>query len=428
MNQEEQTKFFVTLLAHITAQTNPLTTLTLGGLDWIQTVARQRAAEKSQNAVRALTNELIAIDNFVHDPATNQQRIAEALLNAPPEAQDTFLDGFRLLMNAIDPAAEPYIARLTAKYINGKIKRNYWFRRTGALLAELHGEVLVEITNLAKNMRKIAIVEFGKFPLDFTHMVHMEVVLSKFLPGYSKPETRIEINVLIEQSWGKTFDSEPLSLEAVELLEQALLINEVKRTPEDIRLIWYLASPFTFNWFVEIFGALGTISAFAHIAPNQSTESLVRQAPHLFPPDCFARSSKNTGKKNWLIKLGNGPGRPQDGWKCPRCLCRGRPPRGMRRHTGLGQPDPTQNSQDSGDNRILPGDHDPLENSETPEKLRVRRGRLNVLPQRSTIHVSRAGGSSPVEYASSSHVTIPRRWDHSLPRCTLMAKLTLPRR
>jgi len=85
-------------------------------------------AAKEREAYDRLVEQVALLGEFA-DQETARVALTELLDDAPPSASDTLLAYFRQLVDAVEPATIPYIARMTAKYVFDRQPRDPFFRR-----------------------------------------------------------------------------------------------------------------------------------------------------------------------------------------------------------------------------------------------------------------------------------------------------------
>ena len=118
-------------------------------------------AEKERQAYERLVEQVALLGEFTDQEAARVV-LAELLDDAPPSASDTLLAYFRQLIDAVEPAAIPYIARLTAKYVFDRQPRDPFFRRVGRALTAVDKDEVTSFEQLCDGARKVLVKYLAK--------------------------------------------------------------------------------------------------------------------------------------------------------------------------------------------------------------------------------------------------------------------------
>lgn len=107
----------------------------VAGLSVFGRVIADHRKRKEQAAFERLAEQIAVVGEFSDDEA--RARIEDLLEQADTSATDLLFDYFWTFVQTLDPAAEKYVARLTATYWHRGWTRDGFFRRAGRTLAEV---------------------------------------------------------------------------------------------------------------------------------------------------------------------------------------------------------------------------------------------------------------------------------------------------
>lgn len=104
---------------------------------------RAHQDEKAQQALVDLISATAVIT--ATEPEHAEAEIAELLREAQPETEAALFEHFRASMEALEVAAQPHIARLTAIYLIERRVRDAFFRRVGRLLVDASADEVAQL-------------------------------------------------------------------------------------------------------------------------------------------------------------------------------------------------------------------------------------------------------------------------------------------
>lgn len=250
MHKDEFGKLVVTLAAQAAVHANPTATLSVAGFNVLRNMSARRAEAKAQQAFDALVDSVAAAENYAGED--RHDRVVQLLEEADDNVADAVLEGFRSMLFAIEPAAVPYIARLTSRYVSARRGRDDFFRRVGAMLAEATAQNVAELTGLAtalhESMPTVLGLESG---FHFTLMVDAHPETLAHLPS-GTPTCLLRLD---GPEPGDDFAGPPLSIGTALLLEGLKLASAVERPGGHVRMWFWLNDTKPLRELVELLKA-----------------------------------------------------------------------------------------------------------------------------------------------------------------------------